>query len=69
MNEYGFPLASTTHDIYLLRVWYEFDGPRPVWRASVLLPNDPRRRYFSEPDALLHFLGRHFQESSTDAIT
>lgn len=61
MNEYGPPFTSTTHDIYLLRVWYEFDGPRAVWRASVLLPNDARRRYFSEPEALLHFLRQHVQ--------
>lgn len=45
------------HEIYLLRIWYEFDGARAVWRASVLLPQGTGRRYFASPDALLDFLG------------
>ncbi|GGR06493.1 hypothetical protein [Deinococcus ruber] len=53
------PLAPSEHEVYLVRVWYEFDGARPVWRASVLLPNDSQRRYFAAPATLLHFLGDH----------
>ncbi|SMB97552.1 hypothetical protein [Deinococcus hopiensis] len=59
MNDDSRVLSPTEHEVYLLRVWYEFDGPRPVWRASVLLPHDDRRRYFATPEVLLHFLGKH----------
>ncbi|ULH17569.1 hypothetical protein MF271_21195 (plasmid) [Deinococcus sp. KNUC1210] len=59
MNDDTHPPASTEHEVYLLRVWYESDGARPVWRASVLLPNDSQRRYFAVPATLLEFLGLH----------
>ncbi len=43
-------------EVYILRIWYEFDGPEVVWRASVLLPQGAERRHFSTPDALVEFL-------------
>lgn len=68
MNEDGqFPRLPGEHDIFLLRVWHESDGERAVWRASVLRGNSPRR-YFSTPDALLHFLDEHLRsEPAGDA--
>lgn len=41
--------------LYVLRVWFERDGPTAVWRASLLYDRDTRR-YFSSPPALLQFL-------------
>ncbi|MDB5046129.1 MAG: hypothetical protein JWQ08_2179 [Deinococcus sp.] len=60
MNEDARPLSSGEHEVYLLRVWHEFDGPHAVWRASLLLQSEPQRRYFATPAALLHFLSKHF---------
>ncbi|MFC4453901.1 hypothetical protein [Deinococcus sonorensis] len=59
MNESRRLQATSEHEVFLLRVWYEFDGSLPVWRSSLLLPHDPQRRYFATPGALMHFLGQH----------
>lgn len=53
------------HEVYLLRVWHEYDGARSVWRASVLLPGDAHRRYFATPTALIEFLGARFTVPGT----
>ena len=47
------------HEIYLLRIWYEIDGNRAVWRASVRQPYDEQRRHFASPDRLLAYLRDH----------
>ena len=57
MNEDQPLVSPPEHEVYLLRVWYEFDGSNPVWRSSVLVPYTPQRRYFATPEALLQFLG------------
>ncbi|WP_045234993.1 hypothetical protein [Deinococcus pimensis] len=51
------PVGQGEHVLYLLRVWYEYDGDRPVWRASLKGPHDERRRFFTSRDALLRYLG------------
>ena len=51
------PRPPDGHEIYLLRVWYEFDGDQPIWRASLRVPDHEQRRHFASPDRLLAFLG------------
>ncbi|PYE53164.1 hypothetical protein DES52_110148 [Deinococcus yavapaiensis KR-236] len=41
---------------YVLRVWFERDGDRLVWRASVR--ENALRTSFSSPKALLAYLSR-----------
>ncbi|WP_019588563.1 hypothetical protein [Deinococcus apachensis] len=41
---------------YVLRVWFEQDGSRRVWRASLRL--NEKRLHFSSPDLLLAYLDR-----------
>ncbi|MFC3831636.1 MULTISPECIES: hypothetical protein [Deinococcus] len=53
------PARPGDHDLYLLRVWYELDGDRPVWRASVRQPYLDARRHFTTPEGLLAFLAEH----------
>ena len=48
--------SKTSSRWYVLRVWFEHDGPHLVWRASMRL-ND-QRLYFASPDALLTYLSR-----------
>lgn len=55
-QDHAAPLQQGEHALYLLRVWHEYDGDRPVWRASVKLPHEEQRRFFASPDALLRYL-------------
>ena len=56
MQDHATPPAPGEHALYLLRVWHEYDGDRPVWRASVKPPHEEQRRFFASPDALLRYL-------------
>ncbi len=69
MNEDDRAPVHGEHEVYLLRIWCEFDGPRPVWRGSVL-HDQSQRRYFATPEALLTFLTQRLharQPTSTQA--
>lgn len=46
------PATPPEGELFLLRVWFEPNGDRFAWRASLLPPGGPRR-YFATPDALL----------------
>lgn len=46
--------SDDDHRWYVLRVWFERDGARRVWRASVR--RDDQHVYFSSPDALMAYL-------------
>ncbi|PYE53870.1 hypothetical protein DES52_107128 [Deinococcus yavapaiensis KR-236] len=46
---------SKERQLYVMRVWFEQDDLRSVWRASVQ-QNSEARRYFASADALLQFL-------------
>lgn len=50
-------LLHGEHALFLLRVWHEYDGDQPVWRASVKPPHEERRRFFTSPNDLLRYLG------------
>ena len=48
---------NSTARVFVVRLWLEprADGSG-AWRASVLNPQSQRRRYFTDPEALSHFL-------------
>lgn len=50
--------------LYVLRVWFERDGPTSVWRASLLYGRETRL-YFSSPSRLLEFLARTVSTEAT----
>ena len=53
-----------TYLAFLLRLWREQHGGRFVWRASVEIPGEERRRAFADLAALFAFL-----EAQTGAAT
>ncbi|GBF06285.1 hypothetical protein DAERI_080076 [Deinococcus aerius] len=55
-QDHAAPLRQGEHALYLLRVWHEYDGDRPVWRASVKPPHGEQRHGFTSPGALLRYL-------------
>lgn len=56
MHGHAGPLLQGEYALYLLRVWYEYDGDRPVWRASLKPLHEEQRRFLSSLATLLRHL-------------
>jgi hypothetical protein len=64
-QDHAMPLQQGEHALYLLRIWYEYEGHCLVWRASVKPPYENRRRFFTSPDALLSYLSHCLSPGTT----
>lgn len=56
------PASESGARIYVLRIWKDPSGERPLWRAAVRDGPNGERKYFADPRSCLEHLRRVLDE-------